>query len=266
MRSLSYLTPSVAAGILLTLIPSSALAKVIFVGSPSCVVPSGCPVFGGEVNGITGNTFTLDQSSGGGSDVLTDPVLLMIGVPNLGNTFSAPTVTLSHGTGVLGGTPISGLSWNSTTGFANTMTSGGPTTDAYEALGLSNPESGAGNSESFVNWAAADSAALSITATNFGVYVYELSNTGLVGHPSDVNVTFGSALPTGTFIVAYGCDSGAAGPWTNPCTSNGIYATPFTQSALELSKTPEPASLSLFGCIGGLLAIVLYSRRRSTVS
>jgi hypothetical protein len=242
-------------------------SPVLFVGSPSCVVPGGCPVFGGEVNGITGNTFTLDQQ-GNPSDVLTDPVLLMIGVPNLGNTFSAPTVTLSHGTGVLGGTAISGLSWNSTTGFANTMTSGGPITDAYQALGLANPESGAGNSESFVNWSAADLGApgLGITATNFGVYVYELSNTGLIGGGSTVNVTFASALPQGTFIVAYGCDTGAAGPWTNPCPSNGKSATPFTQSAVELSKTPEPNSLSLFGCLGGLLAIVLYSRRRSTVS
>jgi len=197
---------------------------------------------------------------------LTDPVLLMIGVPNLDNTFSAPTVTLGHGTGVLGGTPISGLSWNSTTGFANTMTSGGPITDAYQALGLSNPESTAGNSESFVNWSAADLAALGITASNFGVYVYELSNTGLIGHNSTDNVTFGSALPQGTFVVAYGCASGATGPWTNACTSNGIFDTPFTQSAVEKSTVPEPASLSLFGCIGGLLAIVLYSRRRFKVS
>src|SRR6266849_2448054 len=118
----------------------NAWGDVIFVGSPTCPAPPGCPVYGNEVNGITGNTFTLDQASGTSTAVLTNPVLLMIGVPNAG-TFSAPTVTLSAGTGVLGGTAPTGLRWNSTTGFAGTMTAGGPITDAYQAVGLSDPAS-----------------------------------------------------------------------------------------------------------------------------
>jgi hypothetical protein len=239
----------------------SASAETIFVGSPSCPAPPGCPVFGNEVNGINGNTFTLDQASGTSTAALTNPVLLMIGVPNVGGSFSAPTITLSAGTGVLGGAPPTGLTWSPTTGFANTMTSGGPITDAYQALGLSDPASEAGNSESFVNWAAADSAVLGLATTNFGVYVYELSNTGLLGHPSTDNVTFNGALPKGTFVVAYGCTS-AGWPTTTPCLSGDIYATPFTQSGLEV-PVPEPNSLSLFttGLIG-LVGLGLVTGRR----
>lgn len=243
---------------LLIVCAASASADVIFVGSPSCPTPPGCPVFGNEVNGITGNTFTLDQSSGPKTDALTDPVLLMIGVPNVGGAFAAPGVTLSTGSGSLGGTPVSGLSWNSSTGWAGTMTSGGPITDAYQALGLSDPATTAGNSESFVNWAAADSSVLGINANNFGVYVYQLDNTGLLGHPSTVDITFGSDLPVGTFVVAYGCDSDS-GTWSSPCGSGGtIYSTPFTQAGLSV---PEPANLSWLACFCGILAIFVRARK-----
>lgn len=245
--------------ILVAIVALPASADVIFVGSPTCGAPPGCPVFGNEVNGTTGNTFTLDQASGMSNTALTNPVLLLIGVANVGGGFSAPSITLSAGSGSLGGMPVSGLSWNSTTGFAGTMTSGGPITDAYQALGLSDPNTTAGNSESFVNWAAADSAVLGLTANNFGVYVYQLSNTGLLGHPSSVDVTFGNPLPKGTFVVAYGCASTTT--WSNPCGSGGdIYSTPFTQAGLEV---PEPSTLSLFGSSGGLFAIVVWFRRRT---
>ena len=132
------------------------------------------------------------------------------------------------------------------------MTSGGPVTDAYQALGLSDPASTAGNSESFVNWAAADAAVLGLTANNFGVYVYELSNTGLLGHPSTVDVTFGSALPVGTFVVAYGCAS------TGWRATGDIYSTPFTQAGLSVA---EPTAVSSLACFGALLLIVFRSRR-----
>ncbi len=262
MSRLALILATVMATVLLlSLGASRASAEVIFVGSPSCGAPPGCPVFNGEVNGITGNTFTLDQASGTSAAPLTNPVLLIVGVPNVGTTFTAPTVTLPPpGTGVLGGTPKpTGLNWNTTTGFAGVMTSGGPITDAYQALGLSDPATAAGNSESFANWSAADLAVLGLTATSFNVYVYELNNTGLLGHPSSVDVTFGSALPIGTFVVAYGCAS-TGWPTTTPCGSGDIYSTPFTQAGLAV---PEPGTFSLLtmGLIG-VLGLGVVSRRR----
>jgi hypothetical protein len=261
MRRLTLIVASalIVAALLLSVGARNASAENIFIGSPTCGAPPGCPVFGNEVNGITGNTFTLDQATGTSSTAMTNPVLLMIGVPNVGGTFSAPTITLSAGTGILGGIPPTGLIWNPTTGFASTMTSGGPITDAYQALGLTDPFSGSGNSENFGNWAAADSAVLGLTAANFGVYVYELNNTGLLGHPSSVNVTFNDGgLPFGTFVVAYGC---ATSTWpATACGSGDIYATPFTQAGLEV---PEPSSISLlFTGLIGLLGLGAVSRRR----
>jgi hypothetical protein len=51
---------------------------------------------------------------------------------------------------------MSPTSWNSTTGFANTMTASGAYTNAYQAVGLTDPwMATAGNSENFANWSAA---------------------------------------------------------------------------------------------------------------
>jgi hypothetical protein len=78
----------------------------------------------------------------------------------------------------------------------------------------------------------------------------------LIGHPSSVDVTFGSKLPLGTFVVAYGCASGF------PCGSGDIYATPFTQSGQAGLHVTEPTTLlvlatDLFGFVG----LVFLARR-----
>ena len=245
--------------LLSTLILSNAFANGIFIGSPSCPAPPGCPVFGNEVNGISGNTFTLDQATGTPNAKMTDPVLLIIGVPNVGGTFTAPSISISMGTASLGGAPPAGMAWNTTTGYAGTMTAGGPITDAYQALGLSDPASNSGNSQNFTNWSAAESAVLGLTATNFGVYVYELFNTGLIAHPSSVDVTLGN-LPVGTFVAAYGCAS------SFPCSGGDIYATPFTQTGLK-TTIPEPTtSLVLMTDLFAFVGLAIIGRRRLKLS
>jgi hypothetical protein len=227
-----------------------ALADELFIGSPTCPAPPGCPVFGTDVNGLTGNTITIHQT--GGQTTLS-PVLLIIGVPNQGSSFAGPAISSVSpaGSGSLGGAAVYSGSWNSTTGFAGSFTSAfsGAPPGVYNFIGLVGPD---GGSENFGNWSAAESAVLGITSTSFGIFVYQLSGTGLTGGGS-VSATFASGLPVGTFIVAYGCSQ------LNDSSCKKEFGTPFTQAGLVV---PEPATLGLFGT--GLLALAGMLRRRMT--
>ena len=88
-----------------------------------------------------------------------------------------------------------------------------------------------------------------ITATSFGIYVFALKNNNPLGANGLINITFGTALPTGTFAFAFGED----------VYNSKVYDTPFTESGLtglnvttqSLAAVPEPASLILLG--SGLL-------------
>ena len=235
----------------------------IFVGSPSCPAPPGCPVYKDQVNGVTGNVFTLTQASGTTQFSPVNPLLLLVGVFNDNGHYAAPTVTLSSGSATLGGPTPSWVSplpeWNSSTGYAGTINSG-LMNNAYEALNLVDyfaATLGPGNAGSFANWAAADSAALGLNASSFGIYVYELNNTGLKGKGTSVNVTFGGALPTGSFVAAYGCNSNSF-----PCSITNTFSTPFSQVAVEMggqvsmpeSSMPLALAADLLGV--GLLGFV----------
>ena len=226
---------------------TSLLDPPIFVGSPSCAAPPGCPVFGNEVNGIHGNIFTLDLQGGGTTNGLGNPVFVIVGIPNnepgqANGSFAPGTLTLpSPGTATGPFTPVT----------PNFMISGG---DAYDFLfGTGADPNGSGiNSESFTNWSAADLAVLGINASDYGIYVYQLTNPGLTMKGSTVNITISGGLPLGSFVVAYGCDA------VTGCNNAGnTYATPFTQAAMVV---PEPAALGLMGT--GLTTLGLFWRRR----
>jgi hypothetical protein len=208
--------------------------------SPACVT-GGCPVYGNEVNGFSGYTFDVSQTSNGSSN-LNNPWLLIFGVAETNN--ATPNPTLFSNSSVLSitssGLPTTGSAtfgnsdgslygWSGN-GYAGNMTSG----DVYSFLNLQGK--GIDASNSFVNWSAADSTVLGINATSFGIYVFDVNATLSPG--GDVTFSFADqSIPQGAFIVAYGNDG------------QHVYVNPFTEAGLEegTKQVPEPSSLLLLG-------------------
>lgn len=229
--------------------------EVLFLGDSSCAAPPGCPVYGTEVNGIGASSLTIIEN-GSGQPTLANPLLLIVGIPNTTGALSLPGITLSAGTGVAGGPdvyPTTTTKWDSN-GYAGDYTAGFKGS-VYDFVGL---QDSASASESFTNWSAAELAANGITASRFGIGVYSLTGTGITGDGS-VTVDFASALPLGTFAVAYGCS--AVDPTSTACSPGGnVFGTPFTQSAMVTNggevppeSIPDPGSLVLLATSLGLL-------------
>ncbi len=233
--------------------------EVLFIGSSSCAAPPGCPVFGTEVNGLGAKSLTITEN-GKGQPLLGNPLLLILGIPNVNGSFSLPSATPSTGTATAGGANVyasNTTKWNAN-GYAGFYTGAftppkGTPNSVYSFIGLVNA---GGGSESFTNWSAAELAVNGITANGFGIFVFELFNTGLTGGGT-VTVDFSSPLPLGTFAVAYGCSGTGA---NGKCPGKNTFTTPFTQSGLVTQVVPEPASLFLFG--SGMLALGALRRRQ----
>jgi hypothetical protein len=217
---------------------------VLHIGNPP---NSGTYLYGNEVQPIS-NTSLGILNNGNGQPTLNSPLLLILGVANqTSSTFVAPSITLSSGTGVVGGANVYGGTWGVSTGYAGYFTAASPANDVYQFIGL-NPYGNASNN--FGNWAAADLAVNGIQATGFGIFVYSLQNTGITGGTT-VDVTFSNPIPNGTFAVAYG----------QALKGNNImsWTTPFTESGLT-KQVPEPGALLLLG--SGILGLGLFGRKK----
>jgi PEP-CTERM motif len=217
---------------------------------------TGC---GGDPNVFFGNTFDIYQNASGGPANLSQPLLLILGIPNVtGNNaaYTPSSVTFYN--------PYTGYPSGATPGSAAAATGGefgllnspvsgdyfgnftAAAKDVYSFLGLGG--SGVDKSNNWVNWTGAESSILGITATGFGIYVFDLTGAALgAGGLADIM----AAIPTGTFVIGYGQNSDGT-PYVNP----------FTEAGLDggMTVTPEPGSMALLGT--GLLALGGALRRR----
>ena len=208
-------------GLLLSVVGTTAWSgAVLHIGNPP---NTGTYLFGDEVRPISSTQLGILEN-GLGQLAINDPLKLIIGVP--GDSFSAPSINWVNGSASGSASAISG----------GTFSSG----EVYSFLGLS----GGNNSNNFGNWAAADVAVNGLTVTGFDMFYYNINGSGIIGGKT-VNVTFGSAIPVGTFAVAYGLDS-----------RQRVLSTPFTESGL----VPEPSTLLLLG--SGLIGLAGFGRKK----
>jgi hypothetical protein len=188
-----------------------------------------------EVNKLgSGNEAGLYIQGGSPNKTNFNPFYLILGFVNTASP-SAPTITnvsvynnagTPNGTGIINaGTPSSTTSTSISASSISSPWTGTPN-DVYSFLGST--FAGGNNSENFTNWVAAE-AALGITATKFTIGVYDLSsftnNSSFTGNGL-VDMTFSSALPTGTMVIGFGC--GPANCQSNP----NPFSNAFTQSGI----------------------------------
>jgi hypothetical protein len=195
---------------------------------PNPVGTTNTYLYNGETVNISSTHLTILDVDG---PTVLNPVWLILGVPNKsGGEFTAPSIALSQGTLVGVMSPLN-----------NSLDPGEKLyQDMFSVQGDA--------SQSFTNWSEWDLAVNGITATKFGIYVYQLTNENLKGKDT-IDVTFNSPLDNGTFAVAMS--------WAEK--KHKYATTPFTETGLTHQKVPEPGTFMLFGA--GLVG-AWFARRR----
>ena len=179
----------------------------------------------GDPNLLAGATRVDIYQTSNGATTLSQPVLLIFGVPSdFANLFPLKPVkgvrainpypggTQSVGTVNFAAGGTYGLKDPVSDGFFGTMM---PGQEVYSFLNLG----GANNSNSFTNWAAADAEYVDINPTSFDIHVYAINAD--LGPEGLINLLLGTRVPKGTFIVAYSQVNGQA------------YSVPFTEAGLK---------------------------------
>jgi hypothetical protein len=200
---------------------------------------------------ITADGFRLTYHGGGG-DELVNPVMLILGIPDL--SLAAPTLAVSDKAGFdnvsvdLGDTQTRyGGTWNTTTGFAGTFSN---LTDpkVYNYIGFTPKGS---DSENYTNW----SGATGLTQWNLFVYAITFDPQMEQGD----YVEFNTSLPVGSYVIGYGCEAVDS---TGKCTGKGTTeSTPFTFAGMvPTTRVPEPATVGMLLPVVGFFAIAM--RRR----
>jgi hypothetical protein len=190
---------------------------------------------------------------GGDGDQLVNPVMLILGIPDL--SLAAPTLTVSDKAGFddvtvdLGDVQTRyGGSWNTTTGFAGTF-SDGTDPKVYNFVGFTPKGS---DSQNYDNW----SGATGLTSWNLFVYAITFDPEMAQGD----YVEFSTNLPVGSYVIGYGCEAiGSDGKCSGKGTTE---STPFTFAGMvPTTRVPEPATLSMLVPAVVLMALAIRRRR-----
>src|SRR5258708_73635 len=181
----------------------------------------------GDPNLLSGALNVDIYQTSGGAATLSQPVLLILGVPSQFNnrmpampitgvtsTNPYPSGATVSGTAAFATGGTYGLINPISNGFFGTMQAG---QELYSFLGLA----GANKSNSFTNWSAEDEEYVNLTVTGFDIHVYAV--TADIGAKELINVSLAQKVPKGTYVVAYGVVNGKT------------FAVPFTESGLKVS-------------------------------